>query len=79
MTAKILVTGASGNVGREVVKSLLAIGAAVRTTVLDAEDAGKVPGEDVEKVHFDFGKPETWGSGTGGCRAYVLDAPARHR
>ncbi len=79
MTAKILVTGASGNVGREVVKSLLAMGAAVRTTVLDAEDAGKVPGEDVEKVLFDFAKPETWGLALAGVEHMFLDASASHR
>jgi len=77
VTAKILVTGASGNVGREVVKSLLAMGAAVRTTVLDAEDTGKVPGEDVEKVLFDFSKRETWAPAlTGIERLFLMRPPA---
>jgi len=74
---KILVTGASGNVGREVVHSLLTLGAAVRVAVRDADDAGKVPGENVENVHFVFGAPETWGSALADVeRLFLMRPPA---
>jgi uncharacterized protein YbjT (DUF2867 family) len=77
VTAKILVTGASGNVGREVVSSLLTRGAAVRVAVLDTDDASKVSGETVEKVRFDFGAPETWGPALAGVeRMFLMRPPA---
>ena len=59
MKSKILVTGATGNVGREVVKQLVDQGAAVVATVLKAEAAERVPAG-AEIVIFDFGDPKTY-------------------
>lgn len=58
---KILVTGATGNVGAEVVKALAARGAPVRAAALDAVDARRVPPGCEDVVFFDFGDPATYG------------------
>ncbi|MFF7656790.1 NAD(P)H-binding protein [Streptomyces sp. NPDC007983] len=54
---EILVTGATGNVGRQVVVELLATGTAVRALVRDPETAG-LPGG-VKVVGGDLSEPET--------------------
>ena len=53
----ILVTGATGPVGRETVKQLVAAGARVRALTRDPSKANFDPG--VEVVAGDLGKPET--------------------
>ncbi|MFI9205634.1 NAD(P)H-binding protein [Streptomyces sp. NPDC053048] len=55
--SEILVTGATGNVGRQVVAQLLATGAAVRALVRDPESAGLPEG--VEVVGGDLSVPGT--------------------
>jgi uncharacterized protein YbjT (DUF2867 family) len=54
----ILITGASGNVGREVVKQALAVGLKVRTTFQLPGVAAKAPAG-LEGVIMDYAKPET--------------------
>jgi len=54
---KILVTGATGNVGGQVVSQLLDAGAAVRAFVRDPDTAGRKAG--VEVVKGDLSKPKT--------------------
>jgi uncharacterized protein YbjT (DUF2867 family) len=54
----ILITGASGNVGREVVKQALAVGLKVRATFQSADTAAKAP-TGLEGVIMDYAKPET--------------------
>jgi uncharacterized protein YbjT (DUF2867 family) len=54
---KILVTGATGNVGGQVVSQLAGAGAAVRAFVRDPDHAGRPAG--VEAVRGDLSKPET--------------------
>lgn len=54
-----LVTGATGQVGMELVKALLARGATVRALVHNPASAGKVEGPGVETVSGDLQKPET--------------------
>jgi uncharacterized protein YbjT (DUF2867 family) len=50
----ILITGASGTIGREVVKDLLAKGAPVRAAVRDPNKARNQFGAEIELVAFDF-------------------------
>jgi uncharacterized protein YbjT (DUF2867 family) len=54
---KILVTGATGNVGSLVVHELRECGVPVRAFVRDAEKAEGMLGEDVELAIGDFGEP----------------------
>lgn len=59
----ILVTGATGNVGRAVVESLLSAGHAVRALVTDpivaAQAFAPTAAVLLRFVHFDFGNPLT--------------------
>ncbi|HYL12544.1 MAG TPA: SDR family oxidoreductase [Terriglobales bacterium] len=54
----ILITGASGNVGREVVKQALAVGLKIRATFQSAYIAAQAPAG-LEGVIMDYAKPET--------------------
>ena len=53
----ILITGASGNVGREVVKQALAVGLKIRATFQSPAVAAKAPAG-LEGVIMDYAKPE---------------------
>ena len=59
MASTILVTGATGNIGSQVVKQLSARGIAVRALVRNPEKAVDIAGPGVEIVAGDFDKPET--------------------
>ncbi|MFT3736400.1 MAG: SDR family oxidoreductase [Rhodocyclaceae bacterium] len=68
MSAKILVLGANGNVGRPLVEALLAKGERVKA----ASRTGKAVGG-AEGVVFDYDKPQTFAAAFEGVdRAYVL-------
>jgi uncharacterized protein YbjT (DUF2867 family) len=54
----ILITGASGNVGREVVKQALIVGLKIRATFQSADVAAKAPAG-LEGVIMDYAKSET--------------------
>lgn len=54
----ILITGASGNVGREVVKQALAVGLKIRATFQSPGVAAKAP-SGIEGVIMDYARPET--------------------
>jgi uncharacterized protein YbjT (DUF2867 family) len=54
MTKKILVTGATGTIGREVTKHLAAQGASTRAAVRDRTKARKQFGSEIEMVTFAF-------------------------
>ncbi len=54
----ILITGASGNVGREVVKQALAVGLKIRATFQSPAVAAQAPAG-LEGVIMDYAKPET--------------------
>jgi uncharacterized protein YbjT (DUF2867 family) len=56
--AMILITGASGNVGREVVKQALAVGLKIRATFKSPDVAAKAPAG-LEGVIMDYAKPDT--------------------
>ena len=57
--ASILVTGATGTTGSEVVRQLDAKGIAVRAGVHSADRAERIKGPNVELAELDYGKPDT--------------------
>lgn len=76
----ILVTGATGNAGSEVVRALRARGASVRAFVRDAEKARGLLGDDVELAVGDFADGSSLRAALGGARAMLLscaDDPRR--
>lgn len=75
MTAPILVTGATGNVGREVVRGLAARGCLVRTAVLDAAGTSRLPNNGAETVAFDFTRPATFAAAFDGIQKMFLVRP----
>lgn len=60
MSSPILVIGALGNVGTEVVKQILARGGKVRAADMDVNKLRERFGEAVETVRFDFTDPSTF-------------------
>ena len=68
--SKILVTGATGNVGREVVSQLLDTGAAVRALVREP-DSANLPDE-VEVVRGDLSEPDTLDARLEGVKSVFL-------
>jgi len=76
MTDRILVTGATGTVGRHVVDALADRDATVRVATRDPEAAREQFPDAAEHVAFDFERPETWGAalaGVDGC--YLMRPP----
>src|SRR6478672_1773586 len=71
--ACILVTGASGNVGREVVRALRRTGARVR--VAHRSTAALPRAGEVDGVTLDFARPETFADAARGCSALFLVRP----
>jgi uncharacterized protein YbjT (DUF2867 family) len=71
MGERFLVTGATGNVGREVVRALLARGREVRAAVSRPEEAV----EGAEAVKFDLRDKGTWGAALEGCAGVFLMRP----
>lgn len=70
----ILVTGATGTVGSELVKQLLEARQKVRVLVRDPAKASKF-GSEVEVLKGDLSKPETLGGAFAGVdKAFVLSA-----
>ena len=68
----ILVTGATGTVGSEVVRQLAATGQRVRALVRDPKKAERFP-KAVEVVHGDLEKPETLAPAFAGAdKAFVV-------
>ncbi len=74
MTAEILITGATGNVGREVVKGLLGR-TPFRMALRDDSDMHEAQGQDVECVLFDFLNPATFAPAFDGIRTLFLVRP----
>jgi uncharacterized protein YbjT (DUF2867 family) len=72
----ILVTGATGLTGREVVKQLMAAGARMRILVRNPDRAVALDGPGVEIVKGDLAHPETLAPALNGVdRVFVLTAP----
>lgn len=62
MTETILVTGATGTVGRHVVAALSNRDAAIKIGVRDSETVSSEAANAGAVVAFDFTRPETWGN-----------------
>lgn len=67
MTDTIIVTGASGTVGREVVKQLVAAGMKVRAAVHTASKGEVFKRLGIETVELDYTRPETWAAALNGA------------
>ena len=70
----ILITGASGNVGREVVKQALAVGLEIRATFRSPAVAAQAPAG-LEGVIMDYAKPETIRAALHGVEKILLIGP----
>ncbi len=76
MTKKILITGATGNVGTEVVRNMRDK-SSIRIAVLDVPKARTALGDDLDYVYFDFLKPETFANAFSGIdRVFLVRPPA---
>lgn len=73
-SAPVLVTGATGNTGREVVAALRVGGAAVRAGVRDPSRV-RAFGPDVDLARLDFEDPATFDAALDGCRGVFLLRP----
>jgi uncharacterized protein YbjT (DUF2867 family) len=70
----LLVTGATGNVGRELVRALVGEGADVRVLVRDPGRAAGLP-ESADRVVGDLGEPSTLGAAFEGVERLFLLTP----
>lgn len=75
MDAPMVVTGATGNVGGEVVRGLLASGQPVRVAVPRPEKAYKLFGDGPDYVRLVFGDAATYADAFRGARALFLVRP----
>src|SRR6267378_1914422 len=72
----ILITGASGNVGREVLKQIAATGTKVRAAFQSASKAAGAP-SGVEIVTMDYNQPRTLQAALKGVeRVFLVGPPA---
>ena len=71
----VLVTGATGNVGRHVVAGLLDAGRPVRAADMDTARVTTVFGDVVEPVRLDFTDPSTWVAAYTGVQVMFLMRP----
>jgi uncharacterized protein YbjT (DUF2867 family) len=75
----ILVTGATGNVGAQVVRELRGRGASMRAFVRDADKAAQLLGEDIDLAVGDFGDPESIRTALDGVdRVFLTSANGLH-
>ncbi len=75
LRAPVLVTGALGNVGREVVRALLASGQTPRMAVRRPQSVEHDLPEGAELAAFDYLDPTTWSEAVRGCRGVFLLRP----
>jgi uncharacterized protein YbjT (DUF2867 family) len=74
-TTPILVTGATGNIGRPVVERLLEAGRSVRAADISTDRVREVFGDSVEAVRLDFTDPATWHHAYDGIELMFLMRP----
>lgn len=72
---KVLVTGANGNVGREVVRALRARGAVARAVDLSVDDVRATHGGDIDAARLDYAAPSTFAGALDGCTSLFLVRP----
>jgi len=72
---KILIMGATGNAGSQAIKALQAKGVRPTAAVRDIEKAKAKLGEDLDYVHFDYSKPETYAAALDGVNKLFFIAP----
>ena len=75
MSTTILVTGATGNVGKEVIKSLMAKGSQVRAAIRNIEKLRTMGPEGIEPVSFEFDDPKTFDIAMAGVDKIFMIAP----
>jgi uncharacterized protein YbjT (DUF2867 family) len=75
MASPILVTGALGNVGTEIIKRLQAEGRGIRAADIDVEKMRARFGSSVEAVHFDFAQPRSYQQAFSGVEKMFLMRP----
>jgi uncharacterized protein YbjT (DUF2867 family) len=73
--AKVLVTGATGTIGSQVVKELVAAGASVRVGLRDPGKGGALQAQGVEVVALDLERPETLKAAFAGVERLFLLTP----
>jgi uncharacterized protein YbjT (DUF2867 family) len=74
---KILVTGAAGSVGREVVRAVAARGGPVRAADLSVAAIHAMHGEAIDATTLDYDAPETFATAVQGCdRLFLVRPPA---
>jgi uncharacterized protein YbjT (DUF2867 family) len=78
MVRKILVTGATGSAGGEVVKWLAENGESVKAAARSIEKAKAKNWKNVEIARFDYEKPETWKEAFANVDRVFLVAPPGH-
>lgn len=74
-TPRVLVTGAIGNVGREVVRAIAARNHVLRAADLSVESVHTMHGDDVDAVLLDYESPKTFAPALEGCDAVFLVRP----
>ena len=72
----VLVTGATGNVGREVVRAVLARGLTVRAADRDEPRAHKLLGDEVDVVRLDYRDRSTFACAAGTDALFLMRPPA---
>lgn len=76
MSENILVTGATGKVGRELVPRLLEAGAGVTAGTRSPDEGRRLFGEDAEVVELDYEHAETWDQAVHWAdRVFLVPAP----
>jgi len=75
----ILVTGATGNNGQELVRQLTTLGQRVRALVRDASDSAKLKGLNLELATGDFDQPRTLEAALQGVEKAFLLTPVAER
>ena len=75
MPGQVLVTGATGNVGRAVVGALQQTGARIRVAGSDPERLRASFGDSIATAHLDFYRPETFAAVLANCDCLFLMRP----
>src|SRR5262245_60226843 len=75
----ILITGATGNNGRELVRQLTAMGQRVRALVRNPAKAANLKGANIELAAGDFDQPQTLGAALLGVEKAFLLTPVAER